>query len=99
MNSAASRCLVMHLSLPFPASVLAMIAAWLPIFAADPAPAETERLVRQLGSTSFRERQAATRALESSGESALPPLRRAAADSRDIEVRRRAGGVVQRVED
>src|SRR5262249_9665246 len=55
-----------------------------------PAPADDEqidRLVRQLGSDRFRDREAAGRALELIGEAAWEPLRTAAATSTDPEVR------------
>jgi carboxyl-terminal processing protease len=54
---------------------------------ADPDPAA--KLIRQLGSESFEEREAAARALEDLGLDALPALRQALADD-DPEVRRRA---------
>src|SRR5947209_1606691 len=49
-----------------------------------------ERHVQQLGSPVFAEREAATKALEAMGEPVLDALRRAAAKSKDAEVRRRA---------
>jgi RNA polymerase sigma factor (sigma-70 family) len=51
---------------------------------------EINRLIRQLGSDRFAEREAASMRLEAIGEPALGALRRAAADSTDAEVRRRA---------
>src|SRR5262249_35590345 len=49
-----------------------------------------DRLIRQLGSSKFDEREAAAKALEAVGEEALEPLRKAANRSEDAEVRRRA---------
>jgi uncharacterized protein (TIGR03067 family) len=48
-----------------------------------------QRLIRQLGSDSFKEREAASRDLAAIGESAEQALRRALLDS-DLEIRRRA---------
>src|SRR3954453_24249902 len=58
-----------------------------------PTPAEIRRLVTQLGSDQFAEREAASRRLEAIGEPALPALRKATANQ-DPEVRRRAGQVI-----
>src|SRR5690348_7394950 len=55
------------------------------------------RLIRQLGSDQFREREAATDALDGLGAAALEPLRKAT-KSEDAEVRRRAADLVQRIE-
>jgi tetratricopeptide (TPR) repeat protein len=55
-----------------------------------PSPAEVERLVAQLGSSSFAEREAAAARLKGLGKAAHEALRRAAL-SKDPEVRRRAG--------
>jgi WD40 repeat protein len=54
-----------------------------------------DRLVRQLGSPRFEEREEASKALERLGEPALPALRKAASESSDAEVRRRARFLVQ----
>jgi hypothetical protein len=62
---------------------------------ADPGAAEVERLVRQLGSDSFRDREAAAQGLERIGEPAVPALRGAARESPDLEVRRRARELVE----
>src|SRR5947209_5791743 len=58
-----------------------------------PTPVEIRRLITQLGSDEFAEREAASRRLEAIGAPALPALHRAAA-SQDPEVRRRAGQVI-----
>jgi WD40 repeat protein len=61
-------------------------------------PAEIQRLIRQLGSDSFAERDAASKALAAIGEPALEALRNAIETSDDAEVRRRARQVVELVE-
>src|SRR5262245_34858558 len=53
-------------------------------------------LVRQLGSESFNEREAAGKALEAVGERALPALR-LAVGSPDPEVRRRADDLIHAI--
>ncbi len=62
------------------------------------APAQVERLVRQLGSESFAQREAAGKALDAIGEPALDALRKAASDSPDAEVRRSAKRLVKAIE-
>jgi RNA polymerase sigma factor (sigma-70 family) len=62
------------------------------------AEAEIERLIAQLGSEQFTEREAATTALEKIGEPAYGALHRAAETSSDVEVRRRAEGIIGRIE-
>ncbi len=57
---------------------------------ARPSPAEMDRLVSQLGSASFTEREAAVTRLRGLGKAAEEALRRGAL-SKDPEVRRRAG--------
>jgi hypothetical protein len=61
---------------------------------AGPKAQEIERLVKQLGSEKFQEREAAGRRLVQIGEAALPALRRAGV-SGDAEVRRRASQLVK----
>jgi hypothetical protein len=56
-----------------------------------------DRLVAQLGSDNFQEREQAGEALEALGEAALPALRRALRHP-DPEVRRHAGELAQRLE-
>jgi hypothetical protein len=77
----------------------ALLAFGILVSAKDPAPATTEvpRLIQQLGSKRFKEREAATKALDNVGEQALEPLRKAAKDDADAEVRRRAGALVERL--
>lgn len=64
-----------------------------------PAVAEPEasRLVRQLGSSSYAEREAATIALRALGEQAIPALKLALA-SPDPEVKRRVSGLLKPLE-
>jgi hypothetical protein len=60
-------------------------------------PKDIERLIRQLGSDQFAEREAATQALDKVGAPALPALRSAIAGG-DAEVRRRAERLMQNIE-
>jgi hypothetical protein len=55
------------------------------------------RLVQQLGSRKYSEREAAARQLEALGAPALPALRRAIATA-ELEVRRRAEALIVRIE-
>ena len=74
------------------------LACWPPCPAADTEAAEKiDHLVRQLGSATFAEREAAAKALEAIGTPALEALRKAASTSDDAEVRRRAGQLVKAV--
>src|SRR6266513_1438016 len=66
---------------------------------ARPDAAQIERLIQELGSLKFAERQAAAKALEDIGEPAVEALRRAAANSEDAEVRRRAKQLIKAIED
>lgn len=56
--------------------------------------AEIARLIHQLGSDDFTEREAASNALDALGETALPALRKAQ-DNSDLEIRRRAAHLVK----
>jgi hypothetical protein len=56
-----------------------------------------EQLIQQLGSKKYAEREAAARALDARGTDALPALQ-AACRSDDLEVRRRAGQIVERIQ-
>jgi HEAT repeat protein len=62
----------------------------------SPEPADIERLVKQLGSERFEEREAADKALEKTGEPALEALR-GAVRSPDAEIRHRAARSVETV--
>jgi hypothetical protein len=67
--------------------------------AAEPGDAaQVEKLIAQLGSKSFAEREKAMQALEGIGEPALGALRKASR-SGDIEISRRAVDLVRRIED
>jgi uncharacterized protein (TIGR03067 family) len=70
--------------------VLCMVLAW-----SD--AGQIDLLIRQLGSSQFAEREAASRRLEAIGETALEALRKAA-KSNDVEVRRRAEQVIEAIE-
>jgi hypothetical protein len=58
---------------------------------------ENKRLIDQLGSKRFKDRQHATHELSQLGKSALPSLKEAT-KSPDAEVRRRAQQLVERIE-
>lgn len=58
---------------------------------------QVHRLIEQLGSALYRDREQATEALAGIGAPALEALRQAAA-SEDAEVRRRAGALVEKIE-
>jgi uncharacterized protein (TIGR03067 family) len=58
---------------------------------------DAERLIQQLGSPDFAQREAATQRLKVLGEPALDALRKAAS-SDDAEVRRRAKGLIEDIE-
>jgi hypothetical protein len=60
---------------------------------------DIQRLVRQLGSDKFKEREAATSALFKVGKPALGALQAAAKDSGDEEIRRRAAKLVLDIQD
>jgi RNA polymerase sigma factor (sigma-70 family) len=65
------------------------------------ATADTEKidqLIRQLGSSKFADRAAASKSLAEIGEPALPALRRAAAANVDLETQRRAENLVRNIE-
>jgi hypothetical protein len=90
--------------MPWRILLLAALAAglgFLPVRAADPPDAKkaerVARLVAQLGSATFGEREAASQALDALGADSLDALR-AAASSPDAEARRRAEDLVQRIE-
>jgi hypothetical protein len=82
-------------------SMLALLAVLLtsPVVALSP-PSQLliARLVKQLGSDCYQEREAAQKELEALGERALPALQRAVKASRDAEVRMRARRSVVAIE-
>jgi hypothetical protein len=84
----------------FRQSALALLAAALvslALRAAAPPSASVKRLIRQLGSDSFDEREAASKALDRIGERALPALRKAAANP-DLEIRKRSARLVSAIQ-
>jgi hypothetical protein len=60
---------------------------------ADVPTSDADKLVAQLGSTKFAEREAALKALEALGPAALPALKRGA-DAKDPEVRKRVADLI-----
>jgi hypothetical protein len=60
--------------------------------------AQIVRLIEQLGSEVYAEREAASRALKRLGEPALEPLQKARQESLDAEIRRRAERLVAIIE-
>jgi hypothetical protein len=84
-----------------PCITVALFAFPLPSRADDPADAErlAQRLIQQLGSKSFREREAASKRLKEIGEPAWKALRRTEAESKDAEVRARAAILLRGVKD
>ncbi|MGL4549646.1 MAG: hypothetical protein ACRC33_00550, partial [Gemmataceae bacterium] len=60
-------------------------------------PGRIDKLIEDLGSDAFKDREDATKALEAAGEPALEKLRKAA-KSDDAEVRKRATGLVAKIE-
>src|SRR6187397_240314 len=82
---------------PLPRGIAGLLVALPLAFAAAPPQRSVERLIGQLGSDNFAEREAASKRLEAIGEPALDALDRAA-ESGDAEVRARARRVVAAVE-
>jgi len=68
------------------------------VLASEPVQADIKRLVEQLGSKTFREREAAAKALQKMGPAVLPALRNAARRHPDAEVRRRTTGLLKFLE-
>ena len=66
--------------------------------AAPPDASQTDRLIRQLGSNDFDEREAASDALLALGRPALKVLRKAAASSDDAEIRSRLEAVIRKID-
>jgi formylglycine-generating enzyme required for sulfatase activity len=66
------------------------VAAWSACAAAETGAEKIDRLIRQLGSEDFKEREAASKGLAAIGLPVLDALRKAANESGDPEVRRRA---------
>jgi hypothetical protein len=59
---------------------------------------QVERLIEQLGSGDFQEREAASQQLKKIGPPALPALRTAAENHKDAEIQLRATGLVDTIE-
>src|SRR5688572_18850811 len=82
-------------------AVLALTLAALPNFGvrADVALSrgELDRLIKQLGSDKFADREDASRELQLTGVEAFPLLKRAAANHPDAEVRARAALIVEKL--
>src|SRR5438309_404162 len=74
---------------------LLLILPFVPAVADDPDDKEIARLVKQLGSSDFRVRNAATKRLTEIGEPALDPLRNV---TTPLESRRRAEQIVAVIE-
>src|SRR4051794_34553041 len=64
---------------------------------ARPDDGRIDRLINQLASSSYADREEASKALDEIGSPALDALRKAAG-ARDAEVRRRAAALVRRIE-
>jgi tetratricopeptide (TPR) repeat protein len=62
-----------------------------------PSDEAISKLIQQLGSAEFAEREAATKRLQSIGEAALPALREAAKDNDNPEIQRRAQRLIERI--
>src|SRR6266516_305926 len=84
---------------PMPAGVFCLVPiVWLALGIEDQQRARIDKLVSQLGSARFGEREAACEALKDIGNPALGRLRRASMGTKDLEVRRRACELVEILE-
>src|SRR3954451_17874721 len=79
-------------------ALLLLVLPFVPAVADDPDDKEIARLVKQLGSPKFKEREAAMARLKAIGEPALAALHQAAT-SGGPEARRRAQHIVAVIED
>jgi hypothetical protein len=66
-----------------------------PVCSKPASSAQVERLICQLGSDDFGEREAASKALEAIGEQALPALRKASTECDDAEVQQRVKAIIE----
>lgn len=84
-----------------PGGTVAEAQAAPPIARAEAAPDNRyiERLIKQLGSDEFEEREAAANALKKVGKPALDALREAATENADAEVRNRAAALILAIRD
>ena len=80
-----------------PGLMIVAASVFVAIARSEDQPASIDTWVSKLGSTKFKEREAATAALDKHAEAALPALR-AALKSTDPEVRRRVQLLIQRIE-
>src|SRR6059036_3602768 len=76
---------------------LLLMLPFVPAVADDPDDKEIARLVKQLGSSDYRMRDAATKRLQEIGKPALDALNKAAT-GKDLETRRRAEQIVAVIE-
>src|SRR5947208_908164 len=76
---------------------LVLVLPFVPAVAVDPDDKDIERLVKQLGSDKFRQREEAAKRLTEIGEPALDPLQQAASRG-DLELRRRAEAIIAAIE-
>jgi hypothetical protein len=79
---------------------LLMTCLFAPLIVTSPAGQQApaiNALIKQMGSERYRERDAATKALQKTGVRALAALRKAANDNADAEIRLRARQLVQRI--
>src|SRR5262245_9000301 len=60
-----------------------------------PSAAEIKKLIKQLGSSQFAEREAASKHLQEIGKPALADLQKATAETKDAELRRRAKNLIE----
>lgn len=81
-----------------PSLVAVLLATRVPILAAPPDATEIARLIQQLGSPAFVEREAASKRLDAIGEPALEHLQKVATHNTDAETRRRAQALVGAIE-
>jgi uncharacterized protein (TIGR03067 family) len=81
-----------------PAALFALFFVLLVVPANGDGPREVDRLIQQLGSLEFTEREAASQRLEAMGMQALDALLDAVVSSPDPEIRRRAKALLQPLE-
>src|SRR5436190_22898194 len=74
---------------------LLLVLPFVPAVADDPDDKEIARLVKQLGSSDYRKREAARKQLDVIGEPARAALRNVAASGADLETKRRASALLQ----
>src|SRR5437016_9564774 len=74
---------------------LLLVLPFVPAVADDPDDKEIARLVKQLGSSDYRKREAARKELEAIGEPARDALCKAAACCADVETQRRASALLR----